>query len=1065
MMKHDYEKKNKGRSVFLKSFLLLTFLSCICYFSTQAQEAQVSGTVTDASTGQPLTGVSVRVKGSKIGTITDSEGAFEIFSKKGDSLTFTYLGYKKKEITIGNSSKLSIQLEKSFSKLNQVVVIGYGQMQRKNLSTSQTTVSSEEIDRTINPTLESAIQGRAAGVYVSKPSGQPGAAPSIVVRGMGTLTQSTQPLYVIDGVQIKPSVIPDDPNNKPTGYSNILSTLNPSNIATINILKGPSATAIYGAAGGNGVVIITTKQGKAGKTKISASTLFTVQAEPQNIKVMNLPQYATYRNEMEKAIGFASEPTFADPSVLGKGTNWQDALYRSTLLQKHQLSVSGGDQKTKFYISGEYFKQEGTAKGSGFRRYSVRVNVENQTRPWMKMGVHSNIGYTKEKVNTTNGDVVKLATEQNPGIPVQNPDGSWGGPQTKQFQYTNPVMLAQIYDDYNKRLAIIGDVFLNINPVKGLTIHNSFNTSLSYFNYYSWHPGYDAGGFVVPLSSAESDRRATHNFWWSINNRIKYHFNLNQKHDFTLMVAHEANSWTNETLSGWRKNYVTDVVTGLSGGDASNISNVKNNSGKSDGAQESYFGRLNYIYDNKYILQATYRADGSSSFGANNKWGFFPSLSLAWRISEESFMSSLNAVDNLKLRFGIGESGNSGGASGIYAALQTIPSPWGTGFLAQKFPNPNLKWETDKTVNVGFDLHMFDNRLSVIADAYIKKSTNLITVNTYPFALGGDIAWSSGYVQWPTVNAGTIENKGIEVSVNTVNIDNKLTWKSGVTFSLNRNKILSLINPMNTAWNSTQVQFISKVGKPTSMITGYIAQGFFQNYDDIANHAIQTSDGVMDIDPTGSWVGDIKFKDINDDGVVDQNDRTVIGNPWPKFTYGFNNSFSYENFSLNIFIQGVYGNDIVNYPRYTMEIPGNSGTYSNYFASILNFARPSSYKSEDKMTMELTNPGHHISRILDDPSQGNGNNRMNQWFVEDGSYLRIKNVTLSYQFPQKWISHLAMTNLKASVSVQNLLTITSYSGYDPEIGMVNYGGTIMNGIDTWRYPTVRMYSISLSANF
>jgi hypothetical protein len=426
-------------------------------------------------------------------------------------------------------------------------------------------------------------------------------------------------------------------------------------------------------------------------------------------------------------------------------------------------------------------------------------------------------------------------------------------------------------------------------------------------------------------------------------------------------------------------------------------------------------------------------------------------------------MKSIVAITDLKLRFGAGESGNAGQSGGVYAALQVVPTPWGTGFLSQKFPNPNLKWETDKTINVGFDLHMFDSRLEVIADAYIKKSTDLITVNTYPFTLGGDIAYSAGYIQWPTVNAGTMKNKGIDLTINTVNMNKILNWTTGVTFSLNRNKITSLLNTINPAWAATQVQFISKVGQPASMITGYITEGLFQNNKDIAGHAVQTSNGELTISPDGTWPGDIKFKDINDDGIINQDDRKIIGNPWPKFTFGFNNSLAYKNFSLNIFIQGSVGNDIVNYPRYTNEIPGNTGTYGNYYQSVVHFARPSSYSADDNQSVTLTNPGYKIPRIA--PGDPNGNNRMSQWFVEDGSYARLKNVTLSYNFLDKWISHLAMTNLQASLSVQNLLTITSYKGYDPEIGMVNYGGTIMVGVDPGRYPSVRMYSISLSADF
>ncbi len=1061
-MKYIYEYPRRIRPLGIVLSLVFVFLFCDIPTST-GQNKTINGIVTDAQDNSPLSGVTVRVKGTNVGTTTDENGKFSIFAGSEDTLSFTFLSYADKELRVGQTTHFTVQLTKSYSKLDQVVVIGYGQMKKSDLSSAQVTVTSDQIDRTINTSLDQALQGRAAGVYVSSSSGQPGAAPSVVIRGMGTLTQSSQPLYVVDGVQIKPSDVSDDPNNHPDGFSNILSTISPDDIKTINVLKGPSATAIYGAAGGNGVVIITTKSGQAGQTKISVSSLLTVQDKPKHISLMNLREYAAFRNEKEKAGGLATLPQFADPSVLGDGSDWQKALYQRSLLQKDRFSLSGGNTKTQFYLSGEYFDQQGVTPGSGFKRYSVRLNVDNQTQKWLKIGAHTNVGYTREKMNTTTGGVIEMALKQNPSVPVRNPDGSWGGPITKQFQFTNPVMIASIYNDYNKRLAFIGNVYADITPVKGLTIHNAVNTSIEYFNYYSYHPGYTAGGFVVPQTAAESERRGTNNYWWSVNNRIKYHFVLGGKHDFNVMVAHEAQSWAYESLSGGRTGFISNNVEELSGGDASDISNVRNNSSKSSGAQESYFGRLNYIYNNKYILQATYRADGSSSFGANNKWGFFPSLSLAWRISQEHFMESLSAIDDLKLRFGIGESGNAGGAGGIYASLQAVPTPWGTGFLSQRFPNPNLKWETDKTINVGFDLHMFNSRLEVIADAYVKKSENLITTNTYPFSLGGDIAYSPGYVQWPTVNAGSIKNKGLDLTINTVNIDKKLNWRTGITFSLNRNKITSLLNTINASWNTSQVQFVSKEGQPVSMITGYIAEGLFKDAEDIADHAIQTSNGTLTIAPTGTWPGDIKFKDLNDDGVIDEKDRKVIGNPWPKFTFGFNNSFSYHHFSLNIFTQGSVGNDLVNYPRYENEIPGNSGTYGNYYKSVSHFARPSSYSESQKNTVTLTNPGYHIPRVS--PDDQNGNNRMSQWFLEDGSYLRIKNVTLSYDFPRKWISHLAMSSLKASLSVQNLLTITSYSGYDPEVGMVNYGGTMMNGVDTGRYPSVRMYSVSLSASF
>jgi hypothetical protein len=403
--------------------------------------------------------------------------------------------------------------------------------------------------------------------------------------------------------------------------------------------------------------------------------------------------------------------------------------------------------------------------------------------------------------------------------------------------------------------------------------------------------------------------------------------------------------------------------------------------------------------------------------------------------------------------------------AGIYAVLQSVPTPWGTGFLSQNFNNPALQWETTKTKNIGLDLHMFKNRLEVVADAYIKDITDLLTVIPDAYTYGGDITYSPGYLQWPTTNVGEMRNKGFGVTVNTVNIHKKdLMWKTGFNISVDRHKITKLKTPINPVWGGTTVQFLTQQGSQASLITGYETEGLFTDYNDITSHAVQTSNGLMTVSPTqGTWVGDIKFKDQNKDGLINQLDRVVIGNPWPKFTYGFNNSLTYKDWDLNIFITGSKGGDIFNYPRYNSEIPGNNGVFGNQYRSVSRFAKPSSYNVADAATAVLTNPGGVIPRIA--PGDPNGNNRVSDLFIEDGSYLRVKNVTLSYSFPNKWISKAGLRGLRASVGVQNLLTITDYKGYDPEIGMVNYGGTIMAGIDGGRYPTVRFYTFSLSADF
>ena len=1070
-----YRQINEWLSVFSRIGCISLLLLGGCLSVTTSSLAQtadkrtVKGSVITEGKSEALPGVSVVVKGASIGTTTDVNGEFAIEAATGSTLVFSFIGYESKEVVVGNKTRIDVAMVETISNLQEVVVVGYGEMKRTDLSSSQITVSGKDLNRTINTSFEQGLQGRAANVNVTQSSGQPGAAPTVIIRGLSTLTGTAQPLYVIDGVQIKPENVKDDPSNRPTGFSNILSSINPDDIETVNILQGPSATAIFGATGANGVVMITTKRGKAGETKISFNSMLTMQAKPKYIDVMKLPDYARFRNEMERAGGTASDDAFLDPSVLGEGTNWQEALYRPTLMQKYSLGLSGGTEKSSFYFSGEYFDQEGVAPGSGFNRYSTRINLDNQTRKWLRIGTNLNVGFTREKVNTTNGDLVKLSLEQNPGIPVKNPDGSWGGPATTQFQYTNPVMIANLYNDYNRRTSFLGGLYGDIKFLKHFTFHNEVNGSMENFKYYSYHPGYQVGGFVVSQDNAVSNRQANTNIWWSYNSRLHYD-NKFGKHSVSAMVAHEAQSWSNETLTATRKNFITNTVEELSGGDASSISNVSNNSGRTEGAKEAYLGRIVYIYNDRYILQGTYRADGYSGFGPENRWGYFPAVSAAWKVSEEDFLRNVTVVNNLKLRFEVGESGNSGNdATAIYSPLQAVPTGWGTGFLTNRYPNPFLGWETTRTYNIGFDLNLLNNRLEIIADGYIKNVRSLITKNVYPYSLGGDIAWSPGYIDWPTANAGTMRNKGVGVTINTVNVSKKdLNWKSGINLSVDRNRITSLSNTLNPSWNSTQVAFMSRQGGPASMITGYIAEGIFASADEIRNHAIQTSNGVLTVSPNGTWVGDVKFKDISGpdgvpDGVIDANDRTVIGNPWPKFTFGFNNTVTYKNFDLTAFMTGSFGNDVVNYPRYQMEIPGNTGTFGNYFASVNHFARPSSYDAAAVETVTLLNPGYTIPRIS--PGDPNGNNRMSTNFLEDGSYIRMKNVTLGYNFSRSLLKKMNINGLRLSASVQNLFTITKYKGYDPEIGMVSYGGTLMAGVDTGRYPSVRLYSFSLVADF
>ena len=1063
-------------------FIASVFLLLPHVFAQKTDGRVIKGTVTSGVSKTALIGATVNIKGTINNAVSSNNGEYSIVAKTGDVIVVSYVGYKQKEIKVGaTGSVINFELtEDQTSKLQDVVVVGYGKMKKTDLSSAVVTISSADIDKTVNVTLDEALQGKAPNVYVSQTSGQPGAGASVIIRGVSTVTGNYQPLYVIDGVQIRPDAPTGGAYNQPSSSGNALAGINPEDIESISVLQGPAATSIYGQSGSNGVLVITTKHGKAGPTKLSASTLFSIQDKPKERPVMNLHDYAIYIGKLQKLGLVGVEPAeLAEPDLLGKGTDWQDALFSRTTLQKHSLAISGGTDKSSFYFSGDYLSQDGIAIGSGFKRGSVRINLDNQATKWLKFGTNLSAFTTKEKVNTTNGNIINIAITQNPTIPVKNPDGSWGGPLAAQAQYTqtNPVAVASINNNYNTSFGVLGAFYVDITPIKGLTWHTETNGTYTFNNNFTFNPSYTLGAYVNP--NTQGSRASGNSYWASLQTRVQYEYTF-RKHYASIMGGHEAAQYAYQGLSGQGQNYSTNSIQELS---VAAPLTQQTSSYRGAGANRSFFGRFNYIYNNKYIAQFSIRRDGNSNFFINNDvnhqaWGNFPAASVAWKISDERFMQGLKFINDLKLRveYGItGNVGNSGGA--VYSNLYAAPTPWGGGFLPGNFPNPGLKWEQDKATNVGFDLHMFNNRVEVIADAYKKDISNLIMIASNSGVYGGNISGGyGGLITWPVQNVGGMQNRGFGVTVNTVDISTKdFQWKTGFNFSIDRNKVTQLVSPLITQYysstNNSQAQFLTEVGQPLGMYTGYIAEGIFQNYKDIATHAIQTSNGVLTIDPTqGSWVGDVKFKDISGpngkpDGIIDNYDRTIIGNPWPKFTYNFNSSFSYKGFDLNLFFTGVYGNSLLNLTRYQNEMPLGTGPYSNHYQVAANFAVPSSLNLADALTATLMNPGTQIYRAA--PTDANGNVRLTQWDVEDGSYLKLKNVRLSYRVPTKYVAHTKiLRGVVATVQVQNAFTITKYKGFDPEVGMYNYKGvTNIVGMDEGRYPSTRSYSFSLTMDF
>jgi TonB-linked SusC/RagA family outer membrane protein len=1057
------------KKVFLRVLALL--LATVSFTLSFAQQ-KISGTITDES-GSPLSGATVAIKNSNIATNSNSNGQFTLtLPANAKTLVVSYVGMEAQEISINGKSSFDVRLKPSSSTLTDVVIIGYGTARKANLTSAQTSVSAKEIDKTINTTFEQALQGRAAGVYVTQNSGQPGGGISVNIRGISSLGR-TQPLYVIDGVQIQGS---EDVSFGSSSSSNPLAGLNPSDIEDVQILQGPSATAIYGSRGTNGVVLITTKHGKAGDFKINYVYQYALQTPPKHLPVMNLQQYAEMVKEYHGIAGGTTPGEFLDPSLLGQGTDWQGALFNNAAMNKHQLSLSGGSNNTQYYMSGEYLNQDGVAEGSGFKRYSFRLNLDNKPRQWATIGANISFNQTDENLTTTNyGDaqspLIANALRLTPQIPVVNLNGTWGGsdPVNGAGQYApiNPIALANLITNTNTRRQFLGGLNLGITPAKGLSIRTSFNGSIGTglatyytptYNIDQWH-----NNLIASLANGSYQ-----SWYWNWNQLIEYTRQVG-KHNFDIMGSHESQASEYQALSAGRTGFLTNDIFDVNAGDPKTATN---SGGTYPWAQESFLGRLNYNYDNRYLLTATYRRDGSPYFGADKRWGSFPSFSGAWRINNEKFFD-ISAISDLKLRYEYGFTGNQGTGSGIYASMNNYATTWGTGFLPSTFTNPDLQWEETKTNNIGLNLGLLNNRFTLEADYYKKKTNNLILPAVLPWYMGTN---GVGSVGAPLVNAGALNTNGWAFTINTTNINKKsFRWESNLNLSHFKTTVDQLYQKTpfisRTSWWMNNWTQRSYVGMQPWLFMGYIEEGLFQSVDEISKSAIpvDANGNKVAVNPqTGIWVGDVKYKDINGDGKIDQNDMTIIGNPWPKLTGGFTNTFYYKGFELSILIIGTYGNDVYNYIAAEASNPNNINLSRNLMVKALDYAK---LTTDANGNVILGNPDTRVPRISNNQiSSDNNFGKITDRFLEDGSYLRLKNVSLSYNVPAKYLHYTkVIKGLKATISGQNLYTLTHYKGYDPEIGA--YVGTgagsdnQASGIDFGRYPITPMYSATINVNF
>lgn len=942
-----------------------------------------------------------------------------------------------------------------------------------------------DLKGSIISSLDQSLQGRAAGVTAVTTSGAPGSSSSIRVRGQATINANAEPLYVIDGVIVQGGGntgadfgLGDALGNGKVSTISPLSTINPADIVSMEILKDASATAIYGAQGANGVVLITTKHGKSGEAKFSYDGMVAMSRQAVRLNMMNLREYAQYYNEMiEEGDIYETNPYYATPSLLGKGTNWQDEIFRTAWQHQHQLSAQGGSDKVQYYVSGSYMDQQGTIIGSNFNRFSVRTNLDAQLKKWLKLGVNATYAITNDnlKLADSNQGLIYYSLTTIPDIPVYDVNGNYSSTIREGYTSPNPVALAMMDEILLKRKKLSGNIYAELTPIKHITWRTELGFDMGESDANRYKPMIDLGGWVRSQNSISYQKNS--NYFWQLKNYLTY---ANQwgKHSVTAMVGQEC--WE----SRW--NYLSGSNTDLPSDEVHNVALATGtpsiSSGFGSSSMASFFTRETYNYGDRYLGTYTYRYDGSSNFGPKNRWAGFHSVALAWRFSNEKFFEPVKKViDNGKLRLGWGQTGNSSiGSYAWGAAITRMPSALGMGFRPSNIPNTSIRWESQEQYNVGLDLGFFNGRLNLTVDAYYKRSDDMLMSMQLPSYMGTQGNGSSK-LQAPKGNYGSIENKGLEITLDAHPVQLKnFSWDSNFQISFNKNKLLSLSDTENATlvgygqWGD--VVCVSEIGKPLYNFYGYKVEGVYKDLDDIQNSAKPAkypSDGVFSRGNT-VWVGDIKYKDVDENGIIDERDRTDLGSPLPKFTFGWTNTFRYKNLDLSIFLNGSYGNKVMNYNSLTLT--HMNSTWTNQLQSVVSkrarlepidptivYADGSKWFDHID-NVRVKNPGAKIPHTsINDP---NDNDRISDRYVEDGSFLRIKNITLGYTFPKALLNKAKIENLRVYVNIQNLYTFTKYTGYDPEVGASTQDSTgLTYGLDNGRYPSPAMYSFGLNITF
>jgi TonB-linked SusC/RagA family outer membrane protein len=979
-----------------------------------AQAKKVSGSVHSTEGNKLLSGVSILLKGKSGGTTTNDAGEFSISADENDVLVISSIGFEAQEFPVKKNDRIQIKLRPAGEAMKDVVVVGYNTQSKKDITGSVGTVNVKELKSLPVSSVGDAMQGKAAGVQIIT-SGVPGSDPEIRVRGIGTINNSS-PLLVIDGV--------------PTNSG--LNQLNMDDVESIQILKDASAAAIYGSRGANGVVIVTTKRGKGEGSTLNFNAYYGVQSMAHQVKMLDASQFAALHNEIMANNGLPQNPAFAHPDSLGKGTDWLGALFRNAPMQNYSLSYSASTPKTNYYISGNVFDQKGIIINTSYRRYVLQFNTDTRVLENLRFGNSVMLNHDVKKSGDYN---IQNAMVALPTQPIYNPDGTYSGPVGQPSwvgDVTNPIGKAKLVENSTLGYNLRGSMYGELTLLKGLRFRTNLGLQANFWNTRNWAPKYNWQ--PLPQEKSYLAQGSNKSITWLWDNTLTYDKTFGD-HKLTVLAGTSAQENKFDFISGNVQDFTSDQTQQLSSG---TFQPVLNGNG-SEWALFSYFGRVNYAYKDKYLLTGTMRRDGSSRFGAGNKYGVFPSGSFAWRVSKEDFFKNVSFLNDLKLRLGYGKTGNQEIGNYSFASVyQNIRYNFNNqsvgAVVPTVMPNPDVRWESVEQSNVGIDASLFKNRVNITADLYRKNTNDMLVPMAVPVSTG----YSDIFV--PSVNAGKIRNEGFEITINTRNTaKGPINWNTSFNFSYNRNKVLSLNDsvPMSVGgiglnYNLARIQ----EGYPINVFYGYVTNGIFQTETEVDKSAVQ----VAGADPFNrTSAGDIRFKDVNNDGVIDEKDRQFLGNPNPKFIFALTNTFEYKGFDLSLFLQGVSGNKIFNANRVWTE------------------ARAVAQNQTTEVLGRWTGPGTSTTKpraIFNDP---NKNTRPSTRYIEDGSYLRIKNLSIGYTLPASLMKSAKMQSARLYVSAQNLYTFTKYTGFDPEVSS--------NGIDLNVYPVTRTVSFGVNLNF